>query len=104
MHRTAFHPLSEKNFHEIVELIGHIFWFNFLFLKVTCIQQKTKTINPEVQKLYLKTHPIKGELILLEANLNSSSYIKGSINERCVKNKVNPNKVNKLWLLKRAFV
>ncbi|MDX1920074.1 MAG: ATP-binding protein [Candidatus Caenarcaniphilales bacterium] len=100
MHQTAFHALPEKNLGEIVKLIGRVLWFNFLFPKVTRIQNKTKSISPEVQKLHLEAHRIQGELTLLEANLNSLPYIKGSISDRCVKDQVNPNKVHVYPLLR----
>ncbi len=82
MHRTVLNGLPEKSLKEIIKLFVRILWHNFFYPKLNRLQNQNKPINPETQKLHLEAHRLKGELTLLESDLQALPFIKGSILER----------------------
>jgi len=95
MHRSTLNRLSEKKFKDICKICWQVIWHNFLFPKLNRLQIKNNSkIQPAIQKLHLEANIIKGELSILEADLQSLPYITGSIREKQQTSLKDPNKIN----------
>ena len=95
MHRSTLNRLPEKKFKDIVKICWQVIWHNFLFPKLNRLQTKNNPkIQPALQKLHLQANTLKGELSVLEADLESLPYITGSIREQQKPSLKDPNKIN----------
>ncbi len=88
MHRTVLNGLPEKNLKDIIKLVIKVLWHNYLYPKLARFKAKANSTNPETQRLHLEGHRLKGELALLESELQATPSIKGYILPRTQTNKV----------------
>lgn len=88
MHRTVLNGLPEKNLKDIIKIVLKVLWHNYLYPKLARFKAKSTRVNPEAQRLHIEGHRLKGELALLENELEATPSIKGYILPRSQTSKV----------------
>jgi hypothetical protein len=93
MHRATILKNSPKrSFKEVIEICWRVIKNNYVEPRIK-IPKRDKTTNLEIQKLHLQAQKILGELEILEADLSSIKYIKGTISQKRKPSEKDPNVV-----------
>lgn len=89
---TILKNSPKRSFKEIIEICWRVLKNNYIEPRLK-VPKRDKTTDLEIQKLHLQAQKILGELEILEADLGSIKYIKGTITQKRKPSEKDPNVV-----------